>query len=530
MLALERTIVDRKSDGFLDHCLWSANVSGELWDQSFGQFTLDGIKSPWDIILAFEGACLIHSSVVKTLASKSTSRLSSPFFLAPSGYGYASRSPKDEVFYKNGKPLPGRGEQWFPLWAQSSSLAEIKQLFSEGRASAKRKTASDALSMSRAISSLGTTRGLTSFVRFGYQQRNNLASHFAVPLGQVLIPSASVPILACLDDIDDWRFRLQRITSETKKPPARLKAVERQLMETLFAVVQHPNEPARWQAVLMALADVESVMVKGTGFEAGPVPQLRPDWVKAAYDGSPEFRLALAFALQSNPSIKPNQQPDCMRRHWLPLNKNRFATSSEGGRARLQASSDVVIMGRDGVSDAIAVLERRLIEGAMDSKRGLELFPARWAAAQISDIALLLSGAVDINRVMTLARALMAVDANVWKRKLQYLASPGNLEWPDNLWLLLRLALSPWPLENGLRIPHDPAVLRRLAAGDCAGAVEIAHRRLHASGLKPKIRAGVVDANTARLWAAALAFPLDERTMKDVVKRVVVTPKRGEQS
>lgn len=506
---------DGKVGQFFPAGAGGANCIAGFGDQN------DTLLNPADYVLMLEGVFLFVSTITKKnrQQQRHLARAAVPFAISFTAAAFTGASADEQT---------SSGEQWMPLWERPSLLNEVKKTFAEGRAQVGKRSAEKPLDMARAAAGLGISRGITSFVRYGYLERNG-QSTLAVPLGHFHVTGNVSQQTNYLSDIEVWLQRLER-QARAKNPSARLKAVERQLMETLFAVVQHPNESARWQAVLMALADVESVMVKGTGFEAGPVPPLRPEWAKAADDNSPEFRLALSFALQSNPSIRPNQAPDCMRRHWLPLNKNRFATSSEGGRARLQASLDVVIMGRDGVSDAIAVLVRRLVEGSMDSKRGLELFPAYGAAAWISDIALLLSGAVDINRVMTLARALMAVDANAWKRKPQRLAPPNNFGWPDDLWLLLRLALSPWPLESGLRVPHDPAVLRRLAVGDCAGAVEIAHRRLHASGLKPKIRAGVVDANTARLWAAALAFPLNERTMKDVVKRVVVTQKGGEQS
>jgi CRISPR-associated protein Csx17 len=57
-------------------------------------------------------------------------------------------------------------------------------------------------------------------------------------------------------------------------------------------------------------------------------------------------------------------------------------------------------------------------------------------------------------------------------------------------------------------IATEPAMVRRLASGDAAGAVELALRRLRASGLRPPLVAAIADPATARRWAAALAFPI----------------------
>ena len=60
----------------------------------------------------------------------------------------------------------------------------------------------------------------------------------------------------------------------------------------------------------------------------------------------------------------------------------------------------------------------------------------------------------------------------------------------------------------GATIATEPAMFRRLASGDAAGAVELALRRLRASGFRPPLAAAIADPTTARRWAAALAFPI----------------------
>lgn len=498
----------------LDAVLFGENYNpGCIWEQSMGQFSPGGSTTPWDFLLAFEGACMVRSAVSSRNSTESVKWMSSPFYVAPNSYGYASEGRLDEYALKNGKELPGRGEQWFPMWSNPMLCDEISQVFIQGRAMTKRGRATDGWSMVRAITSMGVQRGITEFVRYGYQQRNNLATHFAVPLGRFRVPDRVFPTLSCLDDLDAWLPRLRRQV-RGKEAPARLRQAERHLADALFTVAQHPAEPDRWQTVLLGLAEVEGIMATGSGFKAGPVPRLRPEWVAAADDGSAGFRLAVTCALQS--------PADPIRRHWLPLAKNGgFATS--GTPPRLLVGPEVVLHGRQGLNDAIALVERRLIEAGQGGERRLPLTPARRAAALPADLAALVAEEIDLDRTMALARALVALDRRAWQRKEATGHAPGAggaNSYPDDAWLAIRLALLPWPLADGRKIGADPAIVRRLASGDGAAAVQLALRRLRAVGIGAAVRVSAVTPGQARLWAAALVFPIDQPTAAAFVRRL----------
>ncbi|HQB46235.1 MAG TPA: hypothetical protein PLV85_21665, partial [Polyangiaceae bacterium] len=286
------------------------------------------------------------------------------------------------------------------------------------------------------------------------------------------------------------------------------------LVDAIFDVSQHPEEPLRWQQILLSLANIESVFVSGTGFAAGPVPPLNPKWVQAADDGSPEFRLAVAFALQRIRQGKP----DGVRRHWLPLNRQqRFETTGDRGSA-LARRPDVVMFGRDGIGDALAVVERRLVEASQSGQRQWMLEAARRTDASLSDLTALLSGEVDITHTMNLAKALMAIDPYEWQRQPAP-PSPPSFEqrWPDDSWVAIRLALLPWPLDH-VQIPTDPAIVRRLSAGDTASAVRLALQRLRAAGLRCPFSIPVGNPD-GRLWGAALAFPISLRSARQLARR-----------
>lgn len=512
MAAIEECLLKRLWNQAMPMVLFGENnVPDCNWDQSMGQFLPDCPGTPWDLLLAFEGACSVRSAVSSRNTTNSTKWMSSPFFVAPTSYGYASEARSDEYALKNGKELPGRGEQWFPLWSQPMLFAEVNQIFTEGRAVTKKGRATDGWSMVRAITSLGTRQGVNEFIRYGYQQRNNQATHFAVPLGRFRVPEHTLIKLACLDDLDAWLPSLRR-QARSKEAPARLRLVERRLSDALFAVAQHPDETSRWQTLLIGMADVEAVLRSGSGHKAGPVPPLRSEWVTAADDDTPEFRLALTCALQLDP----------VRRHWLPLDKDkpgRFATAGSGGKS-LQTGPKVVMQGRDGVNDAIALVSRRLWEAAQRGERRLPLTPAYRAVSTPTDLAELVAGRVDLNRTMALARALMAVNGRKWDTKPCPPQRPKNRRYPDDAWLIIRLAMLPWSLPDGRNIGVDPAIVRRLASGDATTATELALRRLRAAGINATVRVATVPPATARLWAAALAFPIDKKVAAEFVRRL----------
>lgn len=477
--------------------------------------TGESISNPVDFLLMLEGAVLFSSHATRRMDSNNTSRASAPFAISAHGAGYGSVATTDES---------ARGEQWMPLWDHALSLPELKHLLSEGRAQIGRHPAREPLDLSRAVARLGTARGIRSFQRYGYIERNG-QSNLAVPIGRFVVPDHLNPRLSCLDDLDGWLPRLRR-TSRNQHAPARLKNAERRLSDELFGVTQHPDDPLRWQAILRAMARIEAVHVRGTGYEAGAIPPLRSDWVIAADDGSPEFRLALAFALQAAGFRGPRKKPiDSIRKHWIPLreySQGRYETSGTGSQTRLLTNPSMVIGGRRPIDDAIAVVERRLVEAGQRQERRLPLQSAPRTAARIDDIAAMVGGEIDLDRTLQIARALMALDGNAWASSGISPSAPphSDLRWPDDGWITVRLAMLPWPLKEGRLVGSDPAILRRLQSGDAQNAVQIAVRRLRAAGIRPTVRGITVPNETARMWAAALAFPISHSSAVRLLKRI----------
>jgi CRISPR-associated protein Csx17 len=110
----------------------------------------------------------------------------------------------------------------------------------------------------------------------------------------------------------------------------------------------------------------------------------------------------------------------------------------------------------------------------------------------------------------------MALD---WKHvQMPYARVEPRGDRPDEAWEALRLCALPFPVHERT-IATEPAMFRRLVAGDVPGAVEIALRRLRASGFRPPLDAAIADLASARRWAAAFAFPLDRHVVSTMAKR-----------
>lgn len=542
MSALVNAVLKADWNHAVSVSLYGGSTAKCRWNRTMGQFAPGGNSTPWDLLFSFEGACMLRSAVGGRQATTSRRWMSSPFYVAPRSAGYASASRLDERVVNKGREQPGRGEQWFPLWSRPSSLSELQQVFLQGRAATKAGRATDGWAMAKAVSALGVSREIPEFMRYGYQQRNNQATHFAIPLGRFRVFEKKQSTTSCLDDLDRWLGSLHRDAhpgddQKAKRVPGRLTTTHRRLMDALFAVIGEQTTAHEWQNVLLRLGDIEAVMRRGTGFNSQPVPRLRPEWIAASHNGTSEFRLALAFALQSavyRVNGRPVQDP--VRRHWLPLEserpqipmdperKLRFATTDTGGSQRLDVRPEVVMHGRRGLDDAVALVERRLVEASRLDRRHLPLEAAPRAAAEIGDLAELLSSRLNVDRTLALARPLMALDREAWGGQYIRMTSPRSSGWPDDAWLAIRLSMLPWPLKTRtgfvLDIGADPAIIRRLAVGDAAAAIAIALRRLAAAGVRCTVRAGTVPAETARLWVAALAFPITRGTAERFLHRL----------
>ncbi|MFH1465582.1 MAG: type I-U CRISPR-associated protein Csx17 [Pseudomonadota bacterium] len=463
----------------------------------------DSRLNPWDLPLLLEGSLLFTASSNRRLLGRDQPRIAAPFVLANRAAGAPTEIAGEEST---------RGEQWMPLWNRTWSLPELRAVLSEGRSQLGARAGADSLDMARAVARLGVARGITSFERYGYIQRNG-KSNYAVPLGRWLVEPN--PHAGLLDDLErhDWWSRLQR-AARGANAPASVSHLERRLADQTLAALRHGGEPTRWRAVALTLAQVEAAFVRSEAFTAkarlGPLPPLSPSWLAVLDDGRPELRLALALAGAAGPSDREG-----VRAHWLPAleRPGRFATSTSG----LRHTTRQVVHGRDAEADLIAIVERRLVEAEVGAARTLPLPGIPGLEARLSDLQALVAGSVDLEQTLWLARFLAAMEG------VQAAALPGPSADPgttDPIWATVRLANLAVPLRPGVAIPVDPAVVRLLASGEAGRAVEIARRRLGSVGIRPPFSTAILAPAAARRIAASLAFPIAIHTARDLARRL----------
>ncbi len=466
----------------------------------------DSRINPWDFVLMLEGAIAFRGQATRRLGARDVMRAAIPFAVAAQRVGNATRRNAPQG---NEKEKDTRGEQWMPLWERPASWSDVSALFGEGRAQLGRTSVRRPLDFARAIARLGVARGLTGFVRYGYLERNG-QSNLAVPLGRIEV--AAHPRARLIDEIGGWLDRLQR---EADDAPARFSASVGVLSDAVFDVLTREAEPTRWQSVLAAIDEVERVQASGTAFKVGPCPTLSPGWVDAAADGSPEWRLALSLGRAAR-GYRDGRPFDSVRAHALPIDPRKCWSYAIGADKRLINDPRVVMTGRDPLSDLVALVERRLLEASQRGSRTLPLVARYGAGARLDDLARFLAGEVDVERIVALGRTLMALD---WEHvRLTRVRVDSRGDRPDEAWETLRLCSLPFAVRER-SIATEPAMVRRLAAGDAAGAVELALRRLRASGFRPPLAAAIADPTTARRWAAALVFPLDPAVVSTMADR-----------
>ncbi|MGH3218438.1 MAG: type I-G CRISPR-associated protein Cas8g1/Csx17 [Streptosporangiaceae bacterium] len=151
------------------------------------------LTNPWGYILFVEGALLFAASSARR-HQHAVGRAAMPFTVQASPDGSTSGAVDEE----------SRGEVWAPVWTRPFTLAEIKQMFAEARASWRGRPARRAVDFYAATRTLGVARGISEFTRYGLQRRNGLA-FAAVPLARVDVREHSEVRLAA--DVEDWASR-----------------------------------------------------------------------------------------------------------------------------------------------------------------------------------------------------------------------------------------------------------------------------------------------------------------------------------
>ena len=466
--------------------------------------------NPWDFVLMIEGALLFAGASVKRLESTGSGALIYPFCVRQAGVGYGSASSADEK--------DARCEMWMPLWERPTTLAELRAVFSEGRAQVGGTAARNGVDFARAAVTLGVDRGISSFQRYGFQVRNGLA-YFATPLERVAVRrNGRADLLA---DIDRWLDRLRQKAGPQANPEApasvasALKEIERAILDLC-----RDDAPDRLQAVLVSLGRAERALARSYRWTTGdnahlqPLQRLNPGWLTQADTHCPEFRLARSLA-----GVRARLGKET---HWLRQNLEPLEMGANADSAWVRwdkvPGNDVVWHEGDLTDSLNAIFARRMIGVEKSGATGWPDWSPR--PASLDDITRFIEGRTDDGLLADLLWGLSLVD---WEKivREERAAGQGTEDQtgprydadncvPSSLYALLRLCFRR-PGRSDNAIPLVPAIQHRAAAGQGEAASRFAARRLLGSGYSPLVPSVSVQGDPARRTAAALLFPISRR-------------------
>lgn len=424
------------------------------------------LVNPWDYILMIEGSLVLAGAAARRLGTESGSRASFPFTVETSPVGSGTMADSEA--------RTARAEIWLPLWNRPSTFTEVRHLFAEGRAQVGGRQARSGLDFARAVAGLGVDRGIAAFQRYAFVQRNGLA-YLAAPLGRLPVRTRSDVFL--IDELEPWLLDLRRV----KEAPAALRFARRDLDESIFAYCERGGTE-RLQDVVAATGRVERAVAgsPGTRKLVRPLQQMSPRWLTACDDGSVEFRVAAAIS-----SIR-HERAGRIREQLEPVQLKH-------GRWEWTTGPAGPTLGEGRLSrDLASILERRQMEGARQNLSEIPIGADR--AVSLADVWRYLTGQVDDRRLGDLIWGFAALR---WTEEQD--ARPLGKAEPapelDRSYALLKLLFLPGGLkmeagQKPVPLKPEPAILSCLRAGRLDEAMQIAGRRLWASGIEPLGLAG----------------------------------------
>lgn len=462
--------------------------------------------NPWDFVLGIEGTLVLASATVRQLAAGTRTKASFPFTVESSKVGYGTAADAEDV----------RAELWLPLWSRMSSYKEVSHVFKEGRVqfSRQKRAVKNGFDFARAVAELGVDRGINSFQRYVFTKRFGTRYHFAVPLNTFEVKER--PLISLVQGVYRWLDAFTRATSDEKKTPPRFVRARKQIEEAIFKLCAR-GDVEDLRETFVALGAAEAELVNGERFReeknVRPLAGLSLRWFYECDDKTPEFRIAAALAAIGGAgnvrALRSNLEPfDDATRQWA---KN---------------SKSVVWSAAALEEDLAAILQRRSIDARMHSLSHPPLMSSRFAS--LSSIAAFLERETDDERIEEFLRALVLLD---WSKDDRTFAPDKETRYvPPALpraYALLKLLFLPegkLQLTQGgdsIIVKHEPTIVPLLRAGRIADALDIAGRRLKASGLVPLTEDFFFPPEDGARLAAALLIPIDEPSIRELAQLVL---------
>jgi len=446
-------------------------------------FDAGALVNPWDFVLMIEGAIVFTASVAKRLEADTT-RPSYPFTFSSVVAGGFASAMRDEGM---------RGEIWLPVWDGWASFPSVRALFRAGRMDIDRpehgaRGASSPVEAIQAVKTLGVDKGVSRFERVAFLQRNGLAFS-ATHVGTVDV--ADDPVVVGLGrNAFQW---LQR--HRAKATGAAAGAALRALDDALFAyasgsAARTDRRASLLSDLLVAFARFDDALATTPPEGAYPLPYLPASLYDALENFTHEHRLAKALASLGGGRAESRMRLD-------------VSSVVHDGRAITYAPRVDVPFLRDPGAGFAAILERRT---RVLERQEWEL-TGSWPA-ELDDVTALLAGdeVVDGRRLARLVAAYARIEPAP--------AVPGRFDVPgaemiSAPYALLRMAIAHHVDADGADRPPEVDAASSLRRRRTKAALEIAYRRLRASGFMPRdVRRLTGSGDDAYRLAAAVLCPL----------------------
>jgi CRISPR-associated protein Csx17 len=506
----EDALVD-ESAGWLKSALYGAPTNG-LLRSAIGQYDpgraggpnatqgMDGDArvNPWEFVLMLEGSLLMAGSVTRRMDANAWDKASFPFTVNASTVGNGSLSASEDA----------RGEIWLPLWSNPARLSEVRHVFAEGRAQVGKRQARNAVDFARAIAGLGVDRGLAGFTRYGFLKRSG-KSYLATPLGRFETRTSAAHV-SLLDEVEDWLDKFRRACGGDNVP-GRFGMALRRVEEAIFEYCRLGGA-ARFGEIVRAFgacerevsfnSDKPGVIGKSL-FTLRPAPLLSKEWLSAAQEDSPEFRIALALA-----AMRETGALGALRCNLEVVTRTKWGWDWAEAQDRYPAVWSATSLPHN----LRAVLERRMIDATRVGLEGLPLESHFSAGAE--DVAAFLNQQTDDARTEEWLWGLMLIDLGQAKHTdLAPMTAPEIPQPLPRAYALLKLLFLPryhaLQTEGGQPIKPEPTLLSHLRAQRLPEACQLAARRLRASGHGPM--PGPMSGGRARLPDFSMPKPMLDR-------------------
>lgn len=426
------------------------------------------LVNSWAFVLLIEGALLFAASASRRY-QHGAGRAAMPFTVYASPDGSASGADGEET----------RGEIWVPVWTRPYTLAEVRQLFGEARASWNGHPARRSVDFYAATRTLGVARGIDEFIRYGLQRRNGLA-FAAVPLDRVDVRAN--PAVGLLAQVQDWATR-----AASADQSAAVTQAARQFDKAQMAYARN-GEPDQLRNVLAALTSLEQAVGR-SGRARDKISVRRPPragsfLVELAREGAtPEFRIAVGLA--SSAAMSAAGPARTMRQILLPVDPPDAAERARsagrwrdspvvpglGVRALTQVMADVLAWRLRTAADEPG---QEKFSGAPTFRLGIPVPVAdlhAWALDQLDDPA-----------IETWLRACLALDWGGIRHEWRPVGRPLILVATLGLLHPLARGLASADGDDGVRLALRPDWANRLAAGQVRSVHEEAVVRLRQIG------------------------------------------------